>query len=103
MRIVFSVIPYGHGKSGSDIQTGRGDILKAEGDSREGRQRDFRDIERESLTDWLQNKKQVSTPDFVAFIKQLKNAGKSLSGISSVVLERYGVSLDKDQLKSLSR
>lgn len=28
------------------------------------------EILRESLTDWLQNKKHVSTPDFIAFIKE---------------------------------
>ncbi|MFA4837660.1 MAG: ribbon-helix-helix domain-containing protein [Dehalococcoidia bacterium] len=61
------------------------------------------EILRESLTDWLQNKKEVSTPDFIAFIKQQKNAGRSWSEISSAVLERYGIALDKEQLKSLSR
>ncbi len=61
------------------------------------------EILRESLTDWLQNKKHVSTPDFITFIKEQKNIGKSWSEISSLVLERYGIFLDKDQLKSLSR
>ena len=61
------------------------------------------EILRESLTNWLQSKERVSTPDFIAFIKQQKNAGRSWSEISSVVLEKYGVSLDKEQLKSLSR
>ena len=61
------------------------------------------EILRESLTDWLQNKKHVSTPDFITFIKEQKNIGKSWSEISSLVLEQYGISLDKDQLKSLSR
>ena len=60
------------------------------------------EILREALTDWLQNKKAVSTPDFVAFIKEQKRIGKSWSEISSLVLERYGISLNKDQLKSLS-
>jgi len=60
-------------------------------------------ILRESLTDWLQNKKYVSTPDFITFIKEQKNIGKSWAEISSLVLERYGISLDKEQLKSLSR
>jgi len=61
------------------------------------------EILRESLTDWLQNKKYVSTPDFITFIKEQKNIGKSWAEISSLVLERYGISLDKEQLKSLSR
>ena len=61
------------------------------------------EILREALTDWLQNKKHVSTPDFITFIKDQKNIGKSWSEISSFVLERYGISLDKEQLKSLSR
>jgi len=61
------------------------------------------EILRESLADWLQNRKYVSTPDFIAFIKEQKNTGKSWAEISSLVLERYGISLDKEQLKSLSR
>jgi hypothetical protein len=61
------------------------------------------EILRESLTDWLQNKKYVSTPDFITFIKEQKDIGKSWAEISSLVLERYGISLDKEQLKSLSR
>jgi metal-responsive CopG/Arc/MetJ family transcriptional regulator len=64
--------------------------------------RGISEILREALTDWLQNKKNVSTPDFISFIKQQKSIGKSWSEISSLVLERYGISLDKDQLKSLS-
>ena len=65
--------------------------------------RGISEILREALTDWLQNKKNVSTPDFITFIKEQKNIGKSWSEISSLVLERYGISLDKEQLKSLSR
>ena len=61
------------------------------------------EILRESLANWLQNKKHLSTPDFIAFIKERKRAGKSWSEISSVVLEQYGVSLGKEQLKSLSK
>ena len=61
------------------------------------------EILRESLTDWLHNKKHVSTPDFITFIKEQRNLGKSWTEISSLVLERYGISLDKEQLKSLSR
>ncbi|MDP2919559.1 MAG: hypothetical protein Q8O43_05000 [Dehalococcoidia bacterium] len=57
---------------------------------------------REALTDWLRNKKNISTPDFVAFIKEQKNIGRSWSEISSLVLERYGISLNKEQLESLS-
>jgi metal-responsive CopG/Arc/MetJ family transcriptional regulator len=64
--------------------------------------RGISEILREALTDWLQNKKNVSTPDFISFIKQQKSIGKSWSEISSLVLERYGISLNKDQLKSLS-
>jgi metal-responsive CopG/Arc/MetJ family transcriptional regulator len=60
------------------------------------------EILREALTDWLQNKKNVSTPDFITFIKEQKSIGKSWSEISSLVLERYGISLNKEQLKSLS-
>ena len=61
------------------------------------------EILRESLTDWLQNKKHVSTPDFINLIKEQKNIGKSWSEISSLVLERYGIALDKEQLKALSK
>ena len=61
------------------------------------------EILRESLTDWLQNKKHLSTLDLIAFVKEQKRAGKSWSEISSVVLEQYGVSLGKEQLKSLSK
>ena len=61
------------------------------------------EILRESLTDWLQNKKHVSTPDFITFIKEQKNTGKSWAEISSLVIEQYGIKLDKDQLKSLSK
>ena len=61
------------------------------------------EILRESLTTWLQNKKHVSAPDFIRFIKEKKKIGKSWSEISSLVLERYGISLDREQLKSLSR
>ncbi len=72
------------------------DIAEKEG-------RGVSEIMRESLTDWLQNKKHVSTPDFISFIKEQKNIGKSWTEISSLVVERYGISLDKEQLKSLSR
>jgi len=54
---------------------------------------------RESLTDWLQNKKYVSTSDFITLIKEQKNAGKSWAGISSLVLGRYGISLDKETIQ----
>jgi len=72
------------------------DIAEKEG-------RGISEILREALTDWLQNKKHVSTPDFITFIKNQKNIGKSWSEISSLVLERYGISLSKEQLKSLSK
>jgi len=65
--------------------------------------RGISEILREALTDWLQNKKNVSTPDFITFIKEQKNIGKGWSEISSLILERYGISLDKEQLKSLSK
>jgi len=68
---------------------------------REGR--GISEILRESLAGWLQSKKYVSTPDFIGFVKEQKSAGKSWSTISSLVLERYGISLDKEQLKSLSK
>ena len=61
------------------------------------------EILREALTDWLQNKKHVSTPDFITFITEQKNLGKSWAEISSLVAEKYGITLDKDQLKSLSK
>jgi len=60
------------------------------------------EILREALTDWLQDKKNVSTPDFITFIKEQKRIGKSGSDIASLVLEQYGILLTKDQLKSLS-
>ncbi len=61
------------------------------------------EILRESLTDWLQNKKHISTPDFITFIKEQKNLSKSWAEISTLVVEQYGITLDKDQLKSLSK
>jgi hypothetical protein len=57
-------------------------------------------ILRESLTDWLQNKKHVSTPDFITFIKEQKNLGKSWAEISSLIIEQYGITLDKDKWQS---
>mgnify|MGYP002400946160 CR=1 FL=1 len=72
------------------------DIAEKEG-------RGVSEILREALSDWLQNKKHVSAPDFITFIKEQKNIGKSWSEISSLVLERYEISLDKEQLKSFSR
>jgi hypothetical protein len=60
------------------------------------------EILREALTDWLQAKKRVSAPDFVAFIQEQKRIGRSWAEISSLVTERYAISLTKDQLKSLS-
>jgi hypothetical protein len=65
--------------------------------------RGISEILRESLTDWIQNKKHISTPDFITFIKEQKKIGKSWAEMSSLVLEKYGISLDKEQLKSLSR
>jgi hypothetical protein len=79
-----------------DIYSNLKEIARKEG-------RGVPEILRESLADWLQDKRQISTPDFITFIKGQKNAGKSWSEISSVVLERYGISLDKEQLKSLSK
>ena len=61
------------------------------------------EILRESLTDWLQNKKHASTPDLITFIKDQKNLGKSWAEISTLVIDQYGIPLDKDQLKSLSK
>jgi len=68
---------------------------------REGR--GVSEILRESLTDWLQNNKQASTIDLITFIKGQKNAGKSWAEMASAVHERYGVALDKEQPRSLSR
>ena len=64
--------------------------------------RGISEIMREALTDWLQTKKRVSAPDFVAFIQEQKSIGSSWVEISSLVSERYGISLSKDQLKALS-
>ena len=61
------------------------------------------EILRESLTDWMQSKKQASTTDLITFIKGQKNAGKSWAEIASAVRERHGVALDREQLKSLSK
>ena len=72
------------------------DIAKDEG-------RGISEILREALTDWLQEKKHVSVPDFITFIKEQKGIGRSWSEISSLVFERYGISLNREQLKSLSR
>jgi len=65
--------------------------------------RGISEILRESLADWLQNNKYVSALEFITFIKEQKSLGKSWSEVSSLVLERYGISLDKEQLKSLLR
>jgi hypothetical protein len=64
--------------------------------------RGISEILRDALTDWLQTKKRVSVPDFVAFIQEQKSIGSSWAEISSLVSERYGISLSKDQLKALS-
>ena len=61
------------------------------------------EILRESLTDWLQNKKQASTTDLITFIKGQKDAGKSWAEITSAVRARHGIALDREQLKSLSK
>ena len=65
--------------------------------------RGISEILREALTDWLQDKKHFSVPDFITFIKEQKSIGRSWSEISSLVFERYGISLNREQLKSLSR
>jgi len=65
--------------------------------------RGISEILRESLADWLQNNRYVSPLDFITVIKEQKSLGKSWSEVSSLVLERYGISLDKEQLKSLLR
>ncbi len=64
--------------------------------------RGISEILREALTDWLQKKKHDSVPDFITFIKEQKSIGRSWSEISSLVFERYGISLNREQLKSLS-
>ena len=78
-----------------DIYSSSRQIAKDEG-------RGISEILREALTDWLQTKKRVSVPDFVAFIREQKSNGRSWAEISSLVTERYAISLTKDQLKSLS-
>jgi len=64
--------------------------------------RGISEILREALTDWLQTKKRVSVSDFVAFIQEQKSIGSSWAEVSSLVSERYGISLSKDQSKALS-
>ena len=60
------------------------------------------EILREALADWLAKKRSTTVPDFITFIRQQRNNGKSWAEISSLVLELYGISLNKDQLiKSL--
>ena len=61
------------------------------------------EILREVLIDWLRKKKSTSASDFITFIKEQKNNGKTWTEISYLVLESYGISLSKEQLKSLSR
>ena len=78
-----------------DIYSSLRQIAKDEG-------RGISEILREALTDWLQTKKRVSVPNFVAFIQQQKSIGKSWAEISTLVSERYAISLSKDHLKSLS-
>ena len=78
-----------------DIYSSSRQIAKDEG-------RGISEILREALTDWLQTKKRVSVPDFVAFIREQKSNGRSWAEISSLVSGRYGISLSKDQLTSLS-
>ena len=79
-----------------EIYSNLREIAKREG-------RGISEILREALTAWLQNKKHISVPDFITFIKEQKSSGMSWAEISSHVLERYGISLDREQLKSLSR
>lgn len=61
------------------------------------------EIVRETLTDWLRKKNSASASDFITFIKEQNNSGKTWAEISSFVLGRYGISLNKEQLKSLSK
>ncbi len=79
-----------------DIYSNLRTIAKGEG-------RGISEILREALTDWLRQKKHVSAPDFITFIQEQKSIGKSWTEISSLVFERYGISLDREQLKSLSK
>ena len=65
--------------------------------------RGISEILREALTDWLERKKATSACDLITFIKEQKSSGKSWAELSSFILERYGISLSKEQLKSLSR
>ena len=60
------------------------------------------EILREALIDWLE-KNATYAPDFITSIKEQKSSGKSWAKISSLLLARYGISLNKEQLKSLSR
>ena len=71
------------------------DIAREEG-------RGISEILREALTDWLQKKKHVSVPDFITFIKEQKSIGRNWAEMSSLVFERYGISLHREPLKSLS-
>ena len=72
------------------------DMAKNEG-------RGVSEILREALTDWMGKKKSASASDLITFIKGQRNDRKPWAEISSLVLERYGISLSKEQLKSLSR
>ena len=46
---------------------------------------------------------EFSIPDFIGFMKEQKSLGRSWAEISSLVLERYGISLTREQVKSLLR
>jgi len=72
------------------------DIAKNEG-------RGLSEILSEALAHWLEKKKSTSVRDFITFTKEQNSRGKSWTEIASLVSERYHISLNKEQLKSLSK
>jgi predicted DNA-binding protein len=65
--------------------------------------RGISEIVREALTEWLGKKNSASASDFITFIREQKNEGKTWAEIAFLVAEKYSISLSKEQLKSLSR
>jgi hypothetical protein len=60
------------------------------------------EIIREALNAYIAKKPGLALPDFIGFIRKQKAEGQSWTSISVLVKARYGISLNKDQLKALA-
>ncbi|MCX6000343.1 MAG: ribbon-helix-helix domain-containing protein [Chloroflexi bacterium] len=83
-------------KLGEEVCVESRDMARQEG-------RSISEIMREAVADWLEKRHHTSIPDFIAFMKEQKSSGRSWAEVSSLVLERCGISLTREQVKSLLR